>query len=198
MAMRKPSVASLIKPEKAGYLVKQGGLVRNWKKRWFVLKGEDLWYFKTKSDSEPAGKVKLGPNSSAADGFAKTGQRDSLEIVGEDRTYFVYSDDATSSRKEILEWRDAINAAIQRGKQKQSVSGAAAGGAALKRTTWVVRGLWCECCESTVQKALATLKGVQEVMVDLEEEQVTVVGQVSTEAVVGCLEIAGFLPVPVA
>ena len=30
---------------KEGFLVKQGGLVKNWKKRWFVLQGNNLQYF---------------------------------------------------------------------------------------------------------------------------------------------------------
>ena len=33
--------------EKSGYLTKLGGKVKNWKKRWFVLKNEELFYYKS-------------------------------------------------------------------------------------------------------------------------------------------------------
>ena len=34
--------------EKSGYLIKLGGRVKNWKKRWFVLMDGKLRYYKTK------------------------------------------------------------------------------------------------------------------------------------------------------
>jgi hypothetical protein len=33
--------------EKDGYMTKQGGSIKTWKRRWFVLKGPNLYYFKT-------------------------------------------------------------------------------------------------------------------------------------------------------
>ncbi len=39
-----------------GYLVKQGAVVKNWKRRWFVLDSHDqLRYFKKPEDSACAG-----------------------------------------------------------------------------------------------------------------------------------------------
>lgn len=32
---------------KSGFLTKEGAVRKNWKKRWFVLKGQELAYFKT-------------------------------------------------------------------------------------------------------------------------------------------------------
>lgn len=40
---------------KAGFLLKQGHKVRNWKRRWFVLRGQTLLYFRKAGDEEPAG-----------------------------------------------------------------------------------------------------------------------------------------------
>ena len=37
--------ASLRHPDKEGYMMKQGGNVKTWKRRWFVLKGHTLYYF---------------------------------------------------------------------------------------------------------------------------------------------------------
>lgn len=33
--------------EKSGYLLKMGGKVKTWKRRWFVLKGGELLYYKS-------------------------------------------------------------------------------------------------------------------------------------------------------
>jgi hypothetical protein len=40
-------------PSKDGYLIKKGEVVKNWKKRWFVLHGSLLCYYK-----KPPGKVR--------------------------------------------------------------------------------------------------------------------------------------------
>eukprot|EP01119_Soliformovum_irregulare_P001359 TRINITY_DN1107_c0_g2_i1.p1 TRINITY_DN1107_c0_g2~~TRINITY_DN1107_c0_g2_i1.p1 ORF type:complete len:1152 (-),score=404.61 TRINITY_DN1107_c0_g2_i1:97-3552(-) len=45
--------------EKKGYLVKQGGRIKTWKKRWFVISDNCLYYFKTHEDHEPIGIVPL-------------------------------------------------------------------------------------------------------------------------------------------
>jgi hypothetical protein len=44
--------------EKSGWLVKQGHQVRNWKRRWFVLR-ETLSYFKSPKDTVPCGTINL-------------------------------------------------------------------------------------------------------------------------------------------
>lgn len=45
-------------PQKEGYLNKRGHVVRNWKKRWFRLKNDMLYYFKD-PDAQPVGEVPL-------------------------------------------------------------------------------------------------------------------------------------------
>jgi len=41
--------------DKEGYLEKDGGSVKSWKQRWFVLAGTTLSYYKVRGDDKPAG-----------------------------------------------------------------------------------------------------------------------------------------------
>mmetsp|Transcript_5120 Transcript_5120/g.7216 ORF Transcript_5120/g.7216 Transcript_5120/m.7216 type:complete len:938 (+) Transcript_5120:3-2816(+) len=45
--------------DKKGWLTKQGGNIKTWKKRWFILNHNCLYYFKTPSDVEPVGIIPL-------------------------------------------------------------------------------------------------------------------------------------------
>eukprot|EP00116_Pleurobrachia_bachei_P017261 sb/3477523/ len=46
-------------PDKRGYLVKEGGKRKTWKKRYFVLTDNCLYYFVRESETEPKGIVPL-------------------------------------------------------------------------------------------------------------------------------------------
>jgi len=54
---------SLYPPDKDGYLTKQGGSIKTWKRRYFILKGRTLYYYKTPKDQELTGKLDLEPSS---------------------------------------------------------------------------------------------------------------------------------------
>jgi len=45
--------------DKEGWLCKRGELNKGYQKRWFVLKGNLLFYFDRKSDKEPLGVIIL-------------------------------------------------------------------------------------------------------------------------------------------
>lgn len=47
------------KIEKSGWLIKKGHTVKNWKRRWFVLKDPNLAYYKNPRDTAPAGWIVL-------------------------------------------------------------------------------------------------------------------------------------------
>ncbi len=47
------------KVEKQGYLIKQGGRIKTWKRRWFVLRDNCLYYFKTSDAQELLGFLPL-------------------------------------------------------------------------------------------------------------------------------------------
>jgi cytohesin len=46
-------------PDKEGWLWKQGGRYRNWKRRWFILNDNCLYYFEFTTDKEPKGIIPL-------------------------------------------------------------------------------------------------------------------------------------------
>ncbi|KAJ3431105.1 cytohesin-4 [Anaeramoeba flamelloides] len=50
---------TFINPEKKGWLTKQGGRIKTWKTRWFLLSYNCLYYFKTLEDNEPCGIIPL-------------------------------------------------------------------------------------------------------------------------------------------
>lgn len=41
--------------DRMGYLVKQGHRIKNWKRRWFVLSGRFLTYYRKAGEADPAG-----------------------------------------------------------------------------------------------------------------------------------------------
>jgi ankyrin repeat protein len=45
--------------EKSGWLRKQGGRIKTWKDRWFVLKDNCLYYYKSDKDTQPCGIIPL-------------------------------------------------------------------------------------------------------------------------------------------
>ncbi|XP_063271090.1 rho GTPase-activating protein 24 isoform X1 [Prinia subflava] len=47
---------------KCGWLRKQGGFVKTWHTRWFVLKGDQLYYFKDEDEAKPLGTIFLPGN----------------------------------------------------------------------------------------------------------------------------------------
>lgn len=44
---------------KKGWLTKQGGRIKTWKRRWFILSDNCLFYFKSPGDAEPCGIIPL-------------------------------------------------------------------------------------------------------------------------------------------
>merc|ERR1712212_278482 len=46
-------------PEKEGWLLKQGGSWKNWKRRWFVLSDRCLYYFQHTAEKLPKGMIPL-------------------------------------------------------------------------------------------------------------------------------------------
>ena len=55
-----PRIEFWTAPERAGWLMKQGEHIKTWRRRWFVLKGGKIFWFKydqVDSQSEPRGAI---------------------------------------------------------------------------------------------------------------------------------------------
>lgn len=105
----KISVASLNPPDKEGFLTKQGGSIKTWKRRWFVLKNKKLVYFKSRTDVEATGIIELEADSFVRDERDKDKKRRFMFSVGTSRrVFFMHSD----TEAEMKQWIDAIKGNI--------------------------------------------------------------------------------------
>lgn len=107
----KPLVADTLVRE--GYMYKQGGKHKNWKRRWFALNGLFMFYYTNQQRSSHKGTIVLEECNVvlAPDGLGMT--RYSFQIETPNRT-FVLSCDSAASRDD---WMDSI------GNLKQSFAG---------------------------------------------------------------------------
>ncbi|XP_035315504.1 pleckstrin homology domain-containing family H member 2 isoform X1 [Cricetulus griseus] len=76
--------------EKSGYLLKMSGKVKTWKRRWFVLKGGELLYYKSPSDviRKPQGHIELNASCSIIRGNNKQ----TVQLTTEKHTYYLTAD----------------------------------------------------------------------------------------------------------
>jgi PH domain/Calponin homology (CH) domain len=105
-------------PTRAGMLTKQGGSVKTWKRRYFVLKENFLFYYKSQKDSsKPLGVIHLDEyevvlakseeikNQKGAD--KETRGRNFFKIITPTRTYFICAE----RQVDMDLWLDAIKSA---------------------------------------------------------------------------------------
>lgn len=97
---------------KAGWLYKRGGGKKSqaWKKRWFILSGINLYYYKTEKEKNPRGwisnlsyfEIHSGEDDQKNNRFAfyLSPKLGSTEV----RTYFIYA----STRAEKLKWMEVL------------------------------------------------------------------------------------------
>lgn len=99
----KVSVASLNPADKEGFLTKQGGSIKTWKRRWFVLKNKRLFYFKTRNDTEATGVIELETDSFVRDEKDKK-KRFMFSVGTSRRVFFICAD----NEKDMASWMDSI------------------------------------------------------------------------------------------
>ncbi|XP_030611598.1 pleckstrin homology domain-containing family A member 1 isoform X3 [Archocentrus centrarchus] len=100
---------------KAGHCVKQGALMKNWKRRYFVLDENSLSYYKTDMEREPLRVIPLKEIHKVQEcKQSEHMMRDNLfEMVTSSRTFYIQAD----SPEDMHSWIKAISGAIvaQRG-----------------------------------------------------------------------------------
>ncbi|EGD73525.1 hypothetical protein PTSG_05229 [Salpingoeca rosetta] len=109
----------------SGWLTKQGGRVKSWKKRWFTLRGVQLLYFKDPSDFKPLGAITLADRRPTTNPFnskvtcevrfvpedEEPKKANCFEIKSSDstqRTFYCYA----PSAKEADRWMDALTRVV--------------------------------------------------------------------------------------
>lgn len=100
---------------KAGFCVKQGAVMKNWKRRYFMLDDNNISYFKSDLDREPLRMIPLKEVNKVQEcKQSELMMRDNLfELVTTSRTFYIQTD----SPEDMHSWIKAISGAIvaQRG-----------------------------------------------------------------------------------
>ncbi|TDH68535.1 hypothetical protein CCR75_007671 [Bremia lactucae] len=96
-----------------GWLFKQGGFVKNWKKRWFVACEGKLMYYHGMSDAKPLGTVNLRRVTvEMCEGYEVNARNKSLSFFkvippsASERTYYF----GAESERELVNWVHALGA----------------------------------------------------------------------------------------
>jgi len=93
-------------------MTKQGGAVKTWKKRYFILKDKTLYYYKTPKDQVFTGKIDIEMHSDVKEDPGKK-KPNLISLKTSNRVFSMYPDTA----QEMKEWLDAINKTIDKVKQ---------------------------------------------------------------------------------
>ena len=93
-------------PTHEGYLTKQGGVVKNWKRRWFSLQGKKLRYFEKQGkkelgliDLEKASEISLAPECKKPFAFKI--------VIPKSRTYFICAENQNQCDSWVSDLKNA-------------------------------------------------------------------------------------------
>jgi hypothetical protein len=99
----------LSNPDFSGYLFKQSTWFKEWRQRWFVLKGSKLYFCKA-PNMEPHGVIDLKECISVKTADMVTRKTNSFEVKTPEAVYYMYAE----KHKTKDEWIGAISRAIVR------------------------------------------------------------------------------------
>ncbi|ORZ09309.1 hypothetical protein BCR42DRAFT_470656 [Absidia repens] len=100
-----------VAPDMEGWLYKQGDKYKTWNKRWFVLKGNNLFYFKSPKDVRMKGIINLRGYRMVCDETICVGQYSFKAQHEKERTFYFYADSDLSMKAWI---QSLIKATISR------------------------------------------------------------------------------------
>ena len=90
-----------------GYLFKQSTWLKDWRRRFFMLKGSRL-FFSSSETSVPHGMIDLSKCVTVKSAELKAGKKNAIEVSTTDTTFYMYADDD----KQKDEWIGAIGRSI--------------------------------------------------------------------------------------
>ncbi|XP_061180134.1 pleckstrin homology domain-containing family A member 1-like [Saccostrea echinata] len=94
---------------KKGYCVKQGGVRKNWKRRYFVVNDGGLAYYSNEQSDEPLRHIPRGDITDVRKATMSPGARDNLfEVHTSKRTFYIQCD----TPEDVQEWISAIEKLI--------------------------------------------------------------------------------------
>jgi hypothetical protein len=91
-------------PDMEGWLYKQGDKYKTWNKRWFVLKANNLFYFKSPSAVRMKGIINLKGYRIEVDETIHVGKYCFMAHHPKERTFYFYTD----FEKSMKEWLKAL------------------------------------------------------------------------------------------
>ena len=100
---------------KEGQLFKQGGSIKTWKQRWFVLREHQLYYYKSAADKEPLGLIPL------ANSKITPTDKTSFEVLTGKRNFFLRG----NTKAEADSWIEALSNAASAVSSRRARAGRA-------------------------------------------------------------------------
>ncbi|XP_074648318.1 dual adapter for phosphotyrosine and 3-phosphotyrosine and 3-phosphoinositide-like isoform X2 [Tubulanus polymorphus] len=101
---------------KEGYLTKQGGIVKNWKTRWFVLQKNELKYYREKADKEPVKVLDL-TECMACNVDHTQEKTNCFSLTFPKRTYYIYA----ATPQEMHDWTTILSWKLQQDKPESDL-----------------------------------------------------------------------------
>jgi len=108
-----PGAPDLKVAKKTGWLKKQGGAIKTWKRRWCAADAGYFFYFKTDADPKPQGLFRLLDYQNVERADTKIKKKNALTIFNKgsaDRCYYMISD---VSEDDINSWVKALRTEIK-------------------------------------------------------------------------------------
>ncbi len=94
-------------PKNEGWLTKQSLWLKDWRRRYFILKGSKLFFSKGEF-SAPHGMIDLSTCMTVKSAELKAGKKNAIEVSTREQTFYMYAD----TEKEKDEWIGAIGRSI--------------------------------------------------------------------------------------
>jgi len=116
-------LSQLVPAEKSGWLEKRGKLRKNFKRRWFVLRDNEMKYYKSDTDEHSQGKVILDGCAVEMVPESKYGKRFCFEINSpvQNRVFAIVAENAAS----MQDWMNAIRRSMLRIRRERTKTEAA-------------------------------------------------------------------------